>query len=51
VSAYDQAVRDRAVGLYRDRLTEPGESKVARRHVGVLLNLNQATLRNLGFPS
>src|SRR4051812_49189687 len=33
--------------MYRDRLAEPGESKVrARRHVGVLLDLNQATLRN-----
>ncbi len=44
---YDQEFRDRAVGMYRDRLAEPGESKVgARRHVGVLLDLNQATLRN-----
>jgi len=44
---YDQEFRDRAVRMYRDRLAEPGESKVgARRHVGVLLDLNQATLRN-----
>lgn len=44
---YDQEFRDRAVGMYRDRLAEPGESKLgARRHVGVLLDLNQATLRN-----
>jgi transposase len=44
---YHQEFRDRAVRMYRDRLAEPGESKVgARRHVGVLLDLNQATLRN-----
>ena len=44
---YDQEFRDRAVRMYRDRLAEPGESKLgARRHVGTLLDLNQATLRN-----
>jgi len=44
---YDQEFRDRAVRMYRDRLAEPGESKLsARRHVGSLLDLNQATLRN-----
>jgi transposase len=44
---YDQEFRDRAVPMYRDRLAEPGESKLsARRHVGSLLDLNQATLRN-----
>jgi transposase len=44
---YDQEFRDRAVRMYRDRLAEPGESKLsARRHVGLLLDLNQATLRN-----
>ena len=44
---YDQEFRDRAVGMYRDRLAEPGESKLgARRHVGSLLDINQATLRN-----
>ena len=33
--------------MYCDRLAEPGESKLgARRHVGSLLDLNQATLRN-----
>jgi transposase-like protein len=33
--------------MYRDRLAEPGESKLsARRYVGSLLDLNQATLRN-----
>ncbi len=44
---YDQEFRDRAVRMYRDRLAEPGETKLsARRHVGSLLDLNQATLRN-----
>jgi len=44
---YDQEFRDRAVRMYRDRLAEPGESKLsARPHVGSLLDLNQATLRN-----
>ena len=44
---YDDEFRDRAVRMYRDRLAEPGESKLsARRHVGSLLDLNQATLRN-----
>ena len=33
--------------MYRDRLAEPGESKLGtRRHVGSLLDVNQATLRN-----
>jgi transposase-like protein len=33
--------------MYRDRLAEPGESKVgARTRVGALLDLNPATLRN-----
>jgi transposase-like protein len=44
---YDREFRERAVRMYRDRLDEPGESKLgARRHVGALLDLNQATLRN-----
>ena len=44
---YDQEFRERAVRMYRDRLAEPGESKLsARRHVGSLLDLNPATLRN-----
>jgi transposase-like protein len=44
---YDEEFRDRAVRMYRDRLAEPGETKLgARRHVGSLLDLNQATLRN-----
>jgi transposase-like protein len=33
--------------MYRDRLAEPRESKFGpRRHVGSLLDINQATLRN-----
>ena len=44
---YDEEFRDRAVRMYRDRLAEPGESKLgARRHVGSLLDLKEATLRN-----
>lgn len=44
---YDQEFRDRAVRMYRDRLEDSGEAKLAaRRHVGVLLDLNPATLRN-----
>ena len=44
---YEQEFRERAVRMYRDRLAEPGESKLgARRHVGLLLDLNPATLRN-----
>ena len=44
---YDQEFRDRAVRMYRDRLVEGDDSKLgARRHVGSLLDLNPATLRN-----
>ena len=44
---YDQEFRERAVGLYRERLEQHDESKLAaRRQVGVLLDLNPATLRN-----
>jgi transposase len=44
---YDQEFRDRAVRMYRERLAEPGESKRgARRHVGLLLDVNPETLRN-----
>ena len=44
---YDQEFRERAVRMYRDRL-EQGETSLlgARRHVGALLDLNPATLRN-----
>ena len=44
---YEQEFRERAVRMYRDRLAEGVDSKLgARRHVGALLDLNQATLRN-----
>lgn len=44
---YDEATRERAVRMYLDRLAEPGESKLgARRHVGELLGINQAAIRN-----
>lgn len=44
---YNQEFRERAVRMYRDRLAEGVDSKVgARRHVGGLLDLNPATLRN-----
>ena len=40
---YDQEFRERAVGLYRERLEQHDESKLAaRRQVGVLLDLNPA---------
>ena len=44
---YDRGFRERAVRMYRDRL-EQGETSLlgARRHVGALLDLNPATLRN-----
>jgi len=44
---FDDETRARAVRMYQDRLREPGESKLgARRHVGALLGINPATLRN-----
>lgn len=44
---YDQETRERAVRMFEDRIAETGESKLAaRRHVGELLGINQATLRN-----
>jgi transposase len=44
---YDQEFRERAVLLYRERLQQHDDSKLAaRRQVGVLLDLNPATLRN-----
>lgn len=43
---FDDGTRDRAVRLYRDRLRDHGESKLAaRRHVGELLDINPETLR------
>ena len=44
---YEREFRDRAVRMYRDRLAEGHDSKLgARRHVGAMLDLNPATLRN-----
>src|SRR5512144_174976 len=44
---FDEEARARAVRLYRDRLRDHGESKLAaRKHVGQLLDINPATLRN-----
>ncbi|MDN5724187.1 MAG: transposase [Corynebacterium sp.] len=44
---FDAETRERAVRLYTDRLRDHGESKLAaRRHVGELLGINPATIRN-----
>ncbi len=44
---YDVETQERAVRMYRDRIAEHGGSKVAaRRHVGELLGIAPATLRN-----
>lgn len=44
---FDEETRARAVRLYADRLRDHGESKLAaRRHVGELLDINPATIRN-----
>jgi transposase len=44
---FDEETRARAVRLYQDRLRDHRESKLAaRRHVGALLDINAATLRN-----
>ena len=44
---FDEETRVRAVRLYTDRLRDHDESKLAaRRHVGQLLDINPATLRN-----
>ena len=44
---YDSEFVERAVRMYRDRLAGGTDSKVgARRHVGALLDVNPATLRN-----
>lgn len=45
---FDQETRERAVRMYHDRLKENDrESKLgARKHVGALLDINPATLRN-----
>ena len=44
---FDAETRERAVRMYRDRLAEAGDTKVAaRKHVGALLDINPATIRN-----
>ena len=44
---FDEETRARAVRLYAGRLRDHGDSKLAaRRHVGQLLDINPATLRN-----
>jgi transposase len=44
---FDQEMRDRAVRMYRDRLEQHSGSRLeARRQVGALLDINQATIRN-----
>ena len=44
---FDEETRARAVRLYQDRVRDHGESKLgARRHVGELLGIAPATLRN-----
>ena len=44
---FDEETRARAVRFYQDRLRDHRESKLAaRRHVGQLLDINPATLRN-----
>nr|WP_157129546.1 IS3 family transposase [Nocardia amamiensis] len=44
---FDEETRARAVRMYQDRIREHGESMAAaRRHVGALLDIKPATLRN-----
>lgn len=44
---FDDETRARAVRMYQDRIREHGDSMAgARRHVGALLDINPATLRN-----
>jgi transposase len=44
---YDEEFRERALRMYRDRLESGNDSKLgARRHVGALLDVKPATLRN-----
>ena len=44
---FDAETRERAVRMYRDRLTEQGDTKIAaRKHVGAVLDINPATIRN-----
>ena len=44
---FDPETRERAVRMYQDRISQSGESKRgARRYVGEILGINEATLRN-----
>lgn len=44
---FDRETRERAVRMYQDRIVQAGDSKRgARRHVGEILGINEATLRN-----
>lgn len=44
---FDSETRERAVRMYQDRISQTGDSKRgARRHVGEILGINEATLRN-----
>jgi transposase len=44
---FDPETRERAVRMYEDRIAQAGDSKRgARRHVGEILGINEATLRN-----
>ncbi len=44
---FDPETRERAVRMYQDRIAQVGGSKRgARRHVGEILGINEATLRN-----
>ena len=44
---FDPETRERAVRMYQDRMSQAGDSKRgARRYVGEILGINEATLRN-----
>jgi transposase len=43
---YDEETRARAVRMYLDRIGDGEPKATARRHVGGLLDINPATLRN-----
>jgi len=43
---FDDASRERALRMYRDRLADGDSMLGARKHVGELLDINPATLRN-----
>ena len=44
---FDEETRQRAVRMYQERVVEHGDTTLAaRKHVGRLLDVNPATLRN-----